>query len=739
MRKTNKDRVSESVFQRALNLRARSDLEFFPQRLGDRHYWVVKDPVTLRYFQLRDEEHAILRSLDGRSSLEDIVGQFQKRFAPRRLTGERLSHFLGNLHASGLILSDHPGQAETLLERRDEQRRRLTRAAASNVLAIRLPGVDPESFLRRVYPSVAWLFRPECVVGCVVLMLLALSTVLLNTNELTARLPEMRAFFGPANLVWLLVCLAAVKVLHELGHAMACRHFGCECHEIGLLFLVFTPCLYCDITDSWTLSDKRRRMTITGAGIYVELVLASIATLLWWATTDGLFNALCLNVMFLCSANTVFLNGNPLLRYDGYYLLSDWLEVPNLWQRSRAVLSNLVGRLMLGTPREAALPEERPFLLACYGVLSVVYRLFVVVVILTFLYRVLRPLELELFAHAVAAMTVVSVVVVPVVSLVRTSLRPHERDAERGRRRLVFLIVAALAVAVCFVPLPCRVLAPALIEAEQAERVYVTVAGRVLSTCRPGEPVTAGDTLAVLASDEVAFEIEKLAAEAEGQEVYVAALEARRGSDPAAAAELPTARESLEAIRSRLSVRRNEAERLVLKAPRGGVVLPAPARSSTRSEKDELIPWHGLPTDAQNVGSLLDTGTLLCSIGDEKCMRAVVYLGEKDVQLVRRGDHVQVLLEQSRHTILEGSVQAIDATKVEIVPPQLAVQGTIPSVEKDEAARPIETHYRVEVNLDASEIPLTIGMRGRAKISVAPRSIVQRVYRFLGRTFRRSR
>ena len=439
-----------------------------------------------------------------------------------------------------------------MLERREEHERRTMRAALSNVLAIRLPGVDPDAFLRWGYPGVAWLFRSWCVAACVLLMLVALLTVLLNPGELTSRLPEMQAFFGPANLIWLVACLAVVKILHELGHAMTCRHFGCQCHEIGLLFLVFTPCLYCDITDSWTLPDKRQRMTITAAGIYVELVLASIATLLWWATTDSLLNALCLNVMFLCSVNTLFLNGNPLLRYDGYYLLSDWLEIPNLWQRSREVLSDLAGRVLFGSPRESALAEERPLLLACYGTLSVAYRWVVIVLILTFLYRVLRPLELELLAHSIAAMTIVGMFVRPATSLMRATKTPRKGRSGRGRRRVVLAMIAVLAGAACFVPLPCRVRAPILLEAEQAERVYATVPGRVLSTCRVGERVDEGDTLAILENDTLALEIAQLSAEEELQEVQVAALEARRGVDPSAAAELPTARESLEAVRSRL-------------------------------------------------------------------------------------------------------------------------------------------------------------------------------------------
>ena len=453
----------------------------------------------------------------------------------------------------------------------------------------------------------------------------------------------------------------------------------------------------------------------------------------------GLLNALCLNIMFLCSVNTIFFNGNPLLRYDGYYLLSDWLEIPNLWQRSRAVLSNFAGRVLFGRPREMALPEERPILLACYGVLSIAYRCIVIVAILTFLYRVLRPLELELLAHAITAMTIVGVFVVPATTLVQSSVKHRERLEGRGRHAATFLVLAGLLGAFCLAPLPCRVRAPALLEAEEAERVYVTVPGRVFSTCRVDDSVSAGDTLATLENDELAYEIERLAAEEVVQAVHVAALDARRGNDPAAAAELPTAREALTAIRSRLNARREESARLVLTAPRAGTVLPAPVRESESFESRELIPWHGLPTDERNMGAYLETGTLFCSIGDGAQLRAVVYLEEKDVQLVRCGDPVHILLEQSRHVVLEGTVQQVDATKLEVVPPQLAVLGAIPNVEKNEVARPVETHYRVEVALDATDTPLSIGIRGRAKITVAPRSILQRVHRFLGRAFRRVR
>ncbi len=732
-----RDGAGNSVVQRPLGLRARLDLEYYPQRFGEQRSWVVKDPVALRYFQLREEEYTVLRSLDGRASLADIATRFCQRFAPRRVTEVGVHRFLASLHDMGLVVSDHPGQTGPLLERRRRGDRRAMLAAASSLLAIRVPGIDPRCFLRWVYPFVAWIFHPLCIATCLGMMLAALVTVLVNSDELTARLPHAQAFFNPANLPWLAVCLAGVKVLHELGHAMACRRFGCECHEIGLMFLVFTPCLYCDVTDSWTLPNKWQRMTITAAGLYVELLLAAVATFFWWVTVDGLFHSLCLDVMFVCSAGTFLINGNPLLRYDGYYLLADWLEIPNLWQRSRDVLSDGVSRLLLGAPRRAALPEDRPVLLGAYGLLSIAYRWLVALLILTFLYRILRPLELELVAHGITAMTLATMVYGPARSALETSMAPGQPHAGQGRRRTVVVAGLLLVTAAVLIPLPHRVRAPALVEAADAEQVYVTVAGRLLSACEVDDKVGAGETIAVLENDELAMQIETLSAQVDEQAAHVRTLEARRAHDSAAAADLPEAREALESLQSQFEARTTEAQQLTLKASRGGTILPAPAQKSPPAGRLELVSWVGLPTDRCNEGAFLDTGTLLCSIGDPARLRAVVYLNEKDVQLVREGDSVEILLEQDLHTVLRGEVERIDALQLEDVPPRLAVVGTIPGVDEEGRVRPVETCYRAEVKLVDGD-SLTIGLRGRSRISVAPLSILQRAVRFLGHTFRRA-
>ncbi len=143
--------------------------------------------------------------------------------------------------------------------------------------------------------------------------------------------------------------MAIVKVLHEFGHGLSCKKFGGECHEIGFMLLVFTPCLYCNVSDSWMLPNKWKRVWIGAAGIYVEMILASIAAFVWWFTEQGTtINDLCLNMMFLNVVSTILVNGNPLLRFDGYYILMDVLEIPNLRQKSTEVLKRWFQETCLG-------------------------------------------------------------------------------------------------------------------------------------------------------------------------------------------------------------------------------------------------------------------------------------------------------------------------------------------------------------------------------------------------------
>ncbi|MGI9516048.1 MAG: hemolysin D, partial [Pirellulaceae bacterium] len=339
----------ESTNRRSIRLKKRGDLSGRRQIYQGQVYWVVKEPVGLNYFRFPEDSYFVLNLLDGDRSLEEIENAYNEEFAPRKLTIDKLQSFIGSLHRAGLLQSASTGQGEELLKRRKKTRRQKMFSSWGNVLALRFRGLDPERILDKLIPYTGWLFSFQAM--CVVLFaaFLALMSIFVNWDLFMTRLPSFQQFFGnPMSWAFLAVVLAFTKILHEFGHGLSCKKFGGECHEMGFMLLVLTPCLYCNVSDSWTLPNKWHRAAIGAAGIYVELILATIATFVWWNTDPGLVNQLALQMMTICSISTVLFNGNPLLRFDGYYILADVMEVPNLQQKSTQALTGLVKKHMLG-------------------------------------------------------------------------------------------------------------------------------------------------------------------------------------------------------------------------------------------------------------------------------------------------------------------------------------------------------------------------------------------------------
>ena len=206
---------------------------------------------------------------------------------------------------------DSPEQAKVLIRRRKKNRWRKVWAFLANILFIKIPIIDPERLLTRMYPYFRWIFTPHVRHAQHDVDAPGRHPGRQPVEDFYDKLPDFQSFFNWWTIASFWVCLAVVKIIHEFGHGLTAKHFGGEVHEMGILFLVLTPALYCDVTDSWLLPNKWKRIWISAAGIYVECFLASIATFVWWYSTPGLMNSLAMATMFICSVNTIMFNANP--------------------------------------------------------------------------------------------------------------------------------------------------------------------------------------------------------------------------------------------------------------------------------------------------------------------------------------------------------------------------------------------------------------------------------------------
>ncbi len=727
---------------RPVGLRRRGDLVVNRQVYQGQAWWVVKDPIALAYFRFRPEEYALLDMLDGTASLETLKERFEARFPPRRITVEELSRFISTLHRSGLVIGDRPGQGPQLFERRRQRIWKQWMAWLSNIMSMRFRGIDPDWMLERLDPWFGWLFSPAAIVAALCFVASAVLLVLVNFDVFRAKLPEFHQFFAAGNWLYLAIALAVTKVLHEFGHGLSCKHYGGECHEMGMMLLVFTPCLYCDVSDSWMLPSKWKRAAIGAAGMYVEVIIASIATYLWWNSHAGVFNQLCLDVMFVSSVSTILFNANPLMRYDGYYILSDVLEIPNLRQKANTILGRLASRWCLGIkqPDDPFLPQRNLGLFALYAVASSIYGWIVTASIFLFVWNVFKPYRLEVLGQALAAGALWGLVVRPIQGMIKFLKVPGRRDEVKSVNVMVTAAVAAAGVAaLALVPLPQRVWCAAELRPRGEETVYVTEAGRLEQLAvKPGDRVGKGAELARLTSIDLALAIADLEGKASQQRSRLASLQRERFTDPAAGLEIGTVEESLKSVEEQLAKKRKDQRELVLTAPREGVVLPAPSVKPQPDPAGKLPAWTGNPLDDRNLGATFTEGTVLCMVGDPDQFEAVMVVDQSEVEFVGRGQRVDLKLDAFPWRTFTGRVEEIAETHIENGSERLSVKagGQVPT-ETDPSGRevPISTSYEAMMTVDDPEKLFTPGMRGTARIQVGSRTVGQWLLRLLWQTF----
>jgi putative peptide zinc metalloprotease protein len=687
----------------------------------------------LRYFRFCREEFAVLEMLDGTSPLEELRDRFERLFPPRRMTTARLQDFLSQLYRSSLLLSDDAGQAVLLLERNVQQRQDRRKQFWSNLLAIRFRGFDPDELLDWLQAKTNWCFSPLFLAACAVLMATAALLLLVHAAEFRAKLPTSANFMSASNLLWLAATLSVIKVLHELGHAMTCKHFGGECHEMGVMLLLFAPCLYCNVTDSWMLCDRWQRVAISAAGILVECFLAALAVFGWWITQPGLLQSLCVNVILVCTVGTIVFNANPLMRYDGYFILSDLWGKPNLWQESRTAVRRMFAERVFGIDADARLVQDgRETPMIIYGLSSMAYQLAVVGAAILFLYRALEPKGLGLLAHLLGVGVVAGATATWIPALARYGSNPtFWRQASPLRMAAAAGMFLALAFAFLYMPFPSSVRAPALAYAEGAEHIYVSTPGTLVRTVSAGTTVRVGQELAQLTDFHLESDVRRLSSERGRSRTRVANLEVRAAVDADAASELVVAREMCADIERQLHARRKDKEGLTLKASIDGQVIPPPSIWD-RSEGDQMLPsWTGTPLESSNLQCFLERGMLLCLVGNPRRQEAIVFVDETDVQLIRPGQRVRIRFDSGPTAFLDGKVVEVAEGDVHFVPPELIAEKDLASrTVASGNRRPIRTTYQVRVTLDKSgDLSILPGARGTAKIAVEPQTLGERFYR----------
>ncbi|WP_425615960.1 HlyD family efflux transporter periplasmic adaptor subunit [Anatilimnocola sp. NA78] len=730
-----------SSTSRTLGLRMRADLEIVQQSWQGRSCWVLKDPLALKYFRFEEEEYTLLTWLDGKTSLDEMRQRFEAQFAPQKLSVAALQHLLTMLHRSNLIVSLAEGQGESLRERHETRERKRFWATLSNPLAMRFRGIDPDAILTVLNTCFGWLFAPFALLLGVCFALSAGLLLAAQWQEFSSRLPQFREFFAVSNWLLLAVVMSLVKVLHEFGHGVACRRYGGQSHELGLMLLVFTPCLYCNVTDSWVIRSKWKRAMIGAAGMYVELLLASICTWIWWFSQPGLVHHLCLNTMFVCSVSTLMFNANPLMRYDGYYILCDLLEIPNLRPKATALVKSKAGAWLLGMKEsvDPFLPAKGQIWFVLFAIASTCYGWFVTFSVLWFLTQVFKPYGLAVVGQAMVLMSLAAMILIPAWRVIQLFRVPGRRNTMKTSRVLMSGVAGAAILAAIFcVPLPHNITCAVLLQPQGAEAIYVEVPGEVVHVWTSQGSVQQGQPLVQLRNVDAEIAAQKLRAQRDGLLAKIDGLRQRAHVDPNALLDLAQTDEALTALQTQLQQREVELQKLTIVAPFAGQLLPPPEKQPSQ-DKVTLASWEGRPLTARNHGAFLDKGTLLGKLAPSGSFEAVLAIDQNAMEFVRPGQKVELILDQWPGRKVHGKIEHISEQPWQALPPSLSAKagGRIPTRSGHSGAEhPLSETFQASVPLQETDDRWISEGTGQARIHAGTLTLAQHAWRTICRTFR---
>lgn len=555
---------SES-WMRVANMRVhlRPSLEIRRQHYRGERWFVLHDPFANKFFRFRPEAYGFIARLSRDRSVDEVWKECLKLDPDNTPGQDEAIQILSQLYQNNLIQSEVSPDSAKLFERYKKQQQRQVRAQAMSILFIRIPLWDPQRFLARTWPLVAWLFSKVGLILWLLTVGLALKIVAENWQVLADSSQEVIA---PANLPLLFVTFFVIKLFHEMGHAYAVHKFGGEVHTMGIMLLVFSPIPYVDATSAWAFRERWKRVFVGAAGMIVEILIAAIAAFVWINTDDDFVSRLAYNVMFIASVTTVLFNANPLLRFDGYYILSDLTDTPNLSGRGQQMVTYWAEKFAFGVKRPfnpSANTGEAAWLSA-FCCTSFVYRIYIFAVIILFVAD--KFFGLGLIAAIIGLTTLF---IVPVVKFISYLAKSPKLAQTRSRAVGVSVAFCSLVLAfLAFVPFPNFFREPGVIMAVEHQYVTAGANGFVTGILVPSNTrVEAGTPLIQMRNEELDYQIQAAQANRDQLEVLIT----RALNSAEAVVEIKGIRRRIDAVEQQIAELNRQREALTILAPISGL------------------------------------------------------------------------------------------------------------------------------------------------------------------------
>lgn len=674
-------------------------------------WFIVQNPASGRYHRISVAAQRIVSAMNGQYTVQELWQHANQQGDDTACTQNEMVDLLVQLHNADLLHTAVTPDSVSLLARYKKKKGETFKQWLMNPSSLKIPLVNPAPLVEACLPYVRWFFNP---IGLALWLLVVVSAVLLAGQQWDALTHNFSdQVLSSSNLLVMALVFPVVKLLHELGHAFATRHWGGHVHEMGIMFLVFVPFPYVDASASSAFSSKYQRAIVAAAGMIVEVFIAALAMFVWSMSEAGIVRAVAYNTMLIAGISTLVVNGNPLLRYDAYYILCDSLEIPNLAQRGQQYLTWLWDRYVYGvhdlTPPLTA-KGEKPWLIF-YTPLAWCYRTFITLSIMLFV-----ATEFFIVGVIIALWSLITQFGVPLWKawqhIYRGASLQQRRQTAKHRTHA---LLAALLLILFVLPLPLRTTSEGVIWLPEQAIVHTGGDGffkRWLVS--PEQYVTRGTPLYLLEDPQLAADLVVSGARLEESE---ARYREQQFLDSAQASlslrQLQQAQESHQRLQQ-------QAARLVGYAQSDGVFI-AP---------------HANDLPAQ----FLKQGSLIAYVVDQRQLRVRTVVLQDDIDLVRqRLKAIDLRLsEQVMHQYAAQVLTAVPSALQELPSPALSLSsgGLIATNPSDEqGVQTLERVFLWDIQPSTMTLPNTIGERVHVRFNHGYEPLAWQVWRRIRQLF----
>ena len=388
-------------------------------------WYVLNDKYSNKFFKVTPEAYKFLSKLNIKRSVEDIWHEYLKTNPDIAPTQDEIVNLLSQLHGNDLLYFKDRADSENMFERVVDKKNKEIRSKIASFLFIKIPLWNPNDWLERIKPFIDIFFSKTLLLVWLVFFGYTLKLIAENFD---AFFDQTQGVLAADNIVFLYISLVILKVFLELGHVMMVKKFGGNVTTVGVMFIVFTPLPFMDASSSWAFTSKYQRALVGAAGMMVELFVAFICAIIWINTGEGALNSIAFNIMIIGSVSSLVFNGNPLLKFDSYYILSDLLEIPNLYQNAKDQCFFWVKKYIfklkdINSPSNS---KKESFWLASYAVLSMIYKFMVAILIAIFVAD-----QWFLFGVIVISISIFIWIIKPIYSFIKYLFNDNELRSKR--------------------------------------------------------------------------------------------------------------------------------------------------------------------------------------------------------------------------------------------------------------------------------------------------------------------